>query len=119
MENIMDRTAITKIRLSNHDLMIEKGRHQGLVLDERLCPFCENTIENEQHFLINCEIFSLHRTTFFTELTEMNQDFINLDEAAKFHFTMTNLEALKLTGAYLNRTLQIRKFLLENHKQNG
>ena len=119
VENIMDRTAITKIRLSNHDLMIEKGRHQGLVLDERLCPFCKNTIENEQHFLINCEIFNLHRTTFFTELIEMNQDFINLDEAAKFHFTMTNLEALKITGAYLNRTLQIRKFLLENHKQNG
>ena len=25
MENIMDRTDVTKIRLSNHDLMIEKG----------------------------------------------------------------------------------------------
>ena len=36
IKNIMDRTAITKIRLSNHDLLIEKGRHQGLGINERL-----------------------------------------------------------------------------------
>ena len=64
MKNIMDRTAITKIRLSNHDLMIEKGRHEGLILNERLCPFCKNTIENEQHFLLNCETFNALRTPF-------------------------------------------------------
>ena len=114
----MDRTAITKIRLSNHDLKIEKGRHEGLILNERLCPFCKNTIEDEQHFLINCETFNVHRTPFFTSIADINHDFANLDETAKFHFTMTKPEALELTGEYLNRTLQVRKFLLENHKQN-
>ena len=28
--NVEERTPLTKIRLSNHDLMIEKGRHQEL-----------------------------------------------------------------------------------------
>ena len=52
MENIWDRTALSKFRLSNHDLMIEKGRHQGLEEQQRHCPFCENTVETEQHFLM-------------------------------------------------------------------
>ena len=51
-ENIKDRTALTKIRLSSHGLMIEKGRHQDLDENERLCPFCDNVVENEQHFIL-------------------------------------------------------------------
>ena len=38
IKNIKDRTALTKIRLSNHNLMIEKGRHQGLEEWQTLCP---------------------------------------------------------------------------------
>ena len=118
-ENILDRTAITKLRLPNHDLMIEKGRHQGQEINQRLCPFCENSVENEQHFLISCQNFQIHRTQFFTSITEINNEFDSLDEDGKFHFLLTNLEALKLTGSYLNKTFQIRRFLLENYKQNG
>ena len=44
VKNISERTALTKLRLSNHDLLIEKGRHQGLSKHDRLCPFCENSI---------------------------------------------------------------------------
>ena len=85
-------------------------------MNERFCPFCENTIENEKHFLINCENFNVHRGKFFTEIAKMNNDFDSLDENEKFKFTMKDPEAIKLTGAYLNRTLQVRKFLLENQK---
>ena len=67
-ENIMDRTAITKIRLSNHELMIEKGRHQGQEINQRLCPFCKNSVENEQHFLISCQNFRIPRTQLFTSI---------------------------------------------------
>ena len=52
MANVEKRTAVTKIRLSNHDLMIEKGRHQRLHLSQRNCPFCfGNLLENESHLL--------------------------------------------------------------------
>ena len=119
MKNITDRTTITKIRLSNHELMIEKGRHQGLELDQRLCPFCENAIENEQHFVMDCETFIVHREILLMKIRQLNNDFDNLPEDQKFHFIFTDLDALKITGAYLSKTLQIRKFLWENHKQNG
>ena len=64
-KNIMERTAITKTRLSNHELMIEKGRHQGLEVGQRLCPFCRNTVENEQHFFDRLSKFSNTQNTVF------------------------------------------------------
>ena len=47
---VKERTALTKLRLSNHLLMIEKGRHMGIDRDQRFCPFCPNIIEDEKHF---------------------------------------------------------------------
>ena len=38
--NVERRITLSKIRLSNHDLMIEKGRHQKLEVNQRNCPFC-------------------------------------------------------------------------------
>ena len=60
--NIKARIALTKLRLSNHNLAIEKGRHQDLQLYDRTCPFCPEHIENELHFLIKCPTYeSLRR----------------------------------------------------------
>lgn len=49
IQNKVERTAISKIRLSNHDLMIEKGRHLKIRKEQRFCPFCTNIIETEHH----------------------------------------------------------------------
>ena len=38
------RLAMTKLRLSNHDLMIEKGRHQKIDKNFQFCPFCATHI---------------------------------------------------------------------------
>ena len=38
--NVQDRIALTKLRLSNHELMIEKGRHIKIDKSKRVCPFC-------------------------------------------------------------------------------
>merc|ERR1711954_559237 len=40
MGNVSDRTALTKLRLSDHTLVIEKGRHQNINESDRTCPFC-------------------------------------------------------------------------------
>ena len=120
VENIKDRTALTKIRLSNHDLMIEKGRHQGLQENQRLCPFCTNNqVENEYHFIVECGTFNVHRQDLFVKVTEADNGFTLLDENEKFIFLLSNPEVAKLISGHLNKTLQIRKFLVENPKQNG
>jgi hypothetical protein len=49
------RIALTKFRLSAHNLAIETGRHQGTPREERKCQKCTmNVIENEFHFLLIC-----------------------------------------------------------------
>ena len=52
------RKALTKFRVSSHDLLIEKGRHLNISQDDRTCKYCTmNIIENEYslyHFLLVC-----------------------------------------------------------------
>ena len=43
----------------NHCLEIGKGRRQGIDKDNRFCPFCPKSIEDEKHFLLQCEIYKI------------------------------------------------------------
>ena len=54
IENFSIRRSFTYIRISNHNLMIEKGRHHlpPLVVNDRVCPLCDmGEVEDEVHFL--------------------------------------------------------------------
>ena len=99
--------------------MIEKGRHEGLDEHQRWCPFCEDIVETEQHFLLECNTFGSHRTQFFTEIGEINPDFSELDEEQKFCYLLSEPEVARLVGNHLNKTLAIRRFLLEYHRQTN
>ena len=49
---------LSKFRCSDHDLHIERGRHKGLPVEERLCTMCtNNSIEDEAHFLTECSAY--------------------------------------------------------------
>lgn len=62
---IEDRTSLTKIRLSNHHLAIEVGRHNKIPKENRFCPFCPTIVEDEKHFIMNCHAYNQRRTLFF------------------------------------------------------
>ena len=54
------RILTTKLRTSDHNLAIEKGRHSRPVVprENRLCEFCHlNSIETELHFLSDCPAY--------------------------------------------------------------
>ena len=70
VNNTKNRTTLTKFRLSNHTLMIEKGRHQNIDKNLRFRPFCPTRIEDEMHFLLECECYAIHRgKNYLTPLT--------------------------------------------------
>ena len=49
------RVAITKLRLSAHNLAIESGRSRNIARNNRYCSNCDqNEIEDEFHFLFIC-----------------------------------------------------------------
>ena len=55
VRNTKHRQMLTKLRLSNHQLMIECGRHKKIPKEERLCEICHDGIEDEIHFMIKCK----------------------------------------------------------------
>ena len=68
IHNITDRISISKLRLSNHRLMIEVGRHKKIERQNRRCPFCPSDIEDEIHFITTCPAYSTSRNTLLAEL---------------------------------------------------
>lgn len=51
------RQAMSKLRISAHDLEIEKGRYTGTPREERLCRNC-GVVEDELHFLDSCTMYA-------------------------------------------------------------
>ena len=59
------RVALTRFRISAHNLEIENGRYENLPGEQRLCKSCNmNKIENEYHFLLVCPHFRELRSKY-------------------------------------------------------
>jgi len=87
--NIRHRTAITKLRISSHRLHIEKGRHNHIPLEERICQYCNlNKIEDECHFIVDCTLYNNERNVLFENIQHMFPNFRFLNTTEKFIFLM-------------------------------
>ena len=59
------RQALTRFRISAHNLNIEKGRHLNINREQRICNKCNmKVIENEYHFLLVCPFYTNIRKTY-------------------------------------------------------
>ena len=118
-QRLENRTAISKFRLSNHDLMIERGRYLGIDKSERFCPFCLNLIETEEHFLLQCATFNtLRKDQMISKLENINPNFAFLSDTDKFIFLLTHEDALEYVGQFLYMAFYLRKFLCGKHKNH-
>ena len=96
------RRTLTRFRLSNHVLAIEKGRHSKpkIPVEERLCNYCSmNCIEDEYHFLCVCPAYETLR-----------QEFIQNCNSAGFYglqsnFTLQNVLNLKEMSFYTGKLI--------------
>ena len=59
IKNIKHRCAMTKLRLSDHPVLIESGRHSKIECLLRFCPFCPTIIEDKT--LTNGEITNIQK----------------------------------------------------------
>ncbi len=66
------RRSITRLRISSHNLAIEKGRHCRTELENRICTICASgEIEDEYHHVIKCAHFAETRKEFREAITEI------------------------------------------------
>ena len=85
---IVPRSKFSKLRISAHHLHVETGRHKKPVtpVHLRICSNCDTgAIEDEQHVLIDCPHYSVHRDSVFKNLSEFT-DF-NLLKTSRDKFT--------------------------------
>ena len=71
-ENIKHRTYLTKLRISDHELEIERGRYKRPYVEanQRYCPFCPGEVEDEKHFLIKCPLYNKFRQNLSYKLNK-------------------------------------------------
>ena len=66
LPSFRDRQRISKLLCSDHQLEIERGRHNNTPRDGRKCTTCDlGNVEDERHFLMECPAYSDLRTSIF------------------------------------------------------
>ena len=89
IKNTKHRQMLSKFRLSTHKLMIEKGRHLKLPLEERTCPVCHTGVEDEIHFLVKCDYYATLRKPLLDNCSKNRLQFDFYSDEEKFIFMMT------------------------------
>ena len=113
VENISTRSIVTKFRLSNHKLMIEVGRHQGMEdRNERVCPFCPDKVEDESHFLLFCPTYRIQRKTFFDPIIRNQFIFSCLSVEKKMEYLLCKMD--RDICQFIANSMEIREFLVNN-----
>ncbi|MCO5601597.1 hypothetical protein L7F22_055720 [Adiantum nelumboides] len=98
------RVVIGQLRVSSHQLEIERGIARGLPRDERICPICHTEVESEEHFMVRCPAYSALRVQFGMEDT-LQQCIARSDQVQ--------------LGRFLTAALGIREQILQPRLQAG
>ena len=107
------RKLLTKFRICNHVLMIEKGRHckPKLPIEQRLCTLCDaHAIEDEYHFLCVC-----------TAYDDLRRDFVDVCTSLGFHgmqnnfnllYLLNNVDIIFQVGKLLSKMFALRQSIV-------
>ncbi len=99
-----ERSLVSQLRLGILPLRIETGRYSNLEENQRICLVCDmNEIENEHHFLFECNLYSAERSVFETKL---NCTFSGMSIVNKFK---TVFEHPFLLGKYVKIAFSKRR----------
>ena len=107
------RQLFTKLRISDHNLMIEIGRRTRPITPvlERKCTLCSlNSIEDEVHFLIVCPFYSQPRSQLFSFLNCRYSTFKFLSSHEKFIYVLGSRDPaiINQTSQYISKATQLR-----------
>ena len=91
IKNFQYRKAFCRFRISSHRLFIETGRYKKIPRENRICHNCgKNEVENELHFLIQCDKYHNERKQLFDIISKTANNFTRLNEEEKFFYILNN-----------------------------
>lgn len=84
------KRSLSKFRLSDHTLEIERGRYLNIDEDKRICKLCSESVENEFHFLMKCKSLSSVRDIYMENLCKNFKNFKNLSSENRFIWLLSS-----------------------------
>ena len=116
--NVSTRQEFTRLRISAHFLRIETGRYtvpKKTPIEERICQLCNNSVEDEKHFVLECPFLQVERDALFNTLHTFT-NFKNLNTEDKFLFIMSynngDTEVFRHIATFINLCVYTRKVAL-------
>ena len=81
----------TRFRISAHNLAIERGRYNRppIPCELRICPNCSSGIQDENHFLLECNEYDISRQELYTKITPHCPNFHSLSNENKLKYLLT------------------------------
>ena len=109
IKNRKFRNAMTKLRLSSHQLNIETGRHRNIERLERKCKICNlGDLEDEYHFTLVCRAYGDLRKQYLPKFY--------YDKPSVFKFisllNSTKLKILNNLALYIIKSFELRNTLI-------
>ena len=84
------RSAYAKFRCGVAPIRLETGRYERLEVNDRLCPLCEEDVEDEIHVLLNCKYHQDQRDYLINVFNENNIDFNGMTNDTKLITILNN-----------------------------
>lgn len=103
------RNAYASLRLSCHDLEIERGRYAGQTRESRVCKLCKKLVEDEYHFVLICQTYNEIRISYIPQKYYRNPN------VHKFIMLMstTNAKLIQDLALYIYYAFEKRKLKLQ------
>lgn len=102
--DIYTARTLCKLRTSNHKFPVETGRWYNVLKGNRLCPFCQNCIGDEYHYLFICKKFTEVRNKYVPEY------FLKYPSHEKFHQLLSICNTKLLTRISIFVSLLFKEF---------
>lgn len=111
VKNITHRQLLTKYRLSDHQLAIERGRHRKswLPREERVCAECRSgSVETEEHFLLHCDKYTSLRDSLYSQIQHNTPELQSLSEHDKLKILLGEGPASSVVAHYIYKCHKLR-----------
>lgn len=111
VRNTTHRNLLTKYRLSDHQLAIERGRHKKTWLpkEERVCNECRSgAVETEAHFLLHCDKYTTLRESLYCQIQHIIPEFQSLHETDKLKILLGEGPSSSLVAHHIYNCHKLR-----------
>ena len=104
------RQSLTKFRISDHKLLIEKGRYLKIPRENRLCIKC-NKLDDEFHFFFNCKINDKIRNILLQSMEDFHTNFgeLNIKEKLIKILNPSTPGQIKTVASFIKQSLELRE----------